>query len=679
MRSKRNQKLLNRNQPTETLGLIFIQQFAHQIGAIWRPTPNDDYGLDGELELTRDGVVTGLIIKVQLKTGQSYFRRRSTAGFEYRLTASDAGYWDSVNFPVILVVYDPERERAYWMDLKRYIRSHEDFRTALVIRFSTVTDILSPEASLPFSRDALLETTTSTPEVLAGASHLPMANRRALILSSVCGIVIACVLVGLGYLANRSRFRGIDSGPKIFGCSTSTSIDSLERGTYVASRIEESQAPRLCRQLSQMGLKAVLVPSSLPGTALNHRQRSVLVGPVIISDLIWVSRQVSDLGLEVLGATLDAGERNVGTFAILIPPPLPDAIGSRQANLARVTPLIEAAPVGRTETGWSEMAAGASAVSLRRADVTLIGTLKFVRVRTVAYASIAKTIAISPDGRSLAAASMSSGTTIWDLQSGRELRSFRDASASVIAFSPDSRILVTSSDQAGLSIFDPGLGLSLERLRPAGEIRDLSFSPNGTRLVSAGSAGLSIWDLSRRRVTRVQDSFPAAQAQWSDTGRYIASVGPIVAAETSAVRLWDKEINRTSQITGGSAVAFSPGSETLAVGESRALKLLAMPALAVVAEYKGLPTLVGKIAFSPNGELVVAVAGSKVMVFRSSDLELSQTIRTDDLHSLGTPLLVAIGMSGSTINLAISGVGWQQIDIFRADTIDDSHNVQDPR
>jgi Domain of unknown function (DUF4365) len=77
VRQKTSQKLLNPNQPTEQLGLIFIQKFAHQIGAIWRPTPNHDYGIDGELELTDRGVVTGTIIKVQVKSGASYLKNKS--------------------------------------------------------------------------------------------------------------------------------------------------------------------------------------------------------------------------------------------------------------------------------------------------------------------------------------------------------------------------------------------------------------------------------------------------------------------------------------------------------------------------------------------------------------------------------------------------------------------------
>jgi hypothetical protein len=57
------------------------------VSAIWRPTPNDDYGLDGELEFTRDGAMTGFIVKVQVKTGPSYLRNKTASGFDYYVSA----------------------------------------------------------------------------------------------------------------------------------------------------------------------------------------------------------------------------------------------------------------------------------------------------------------------------------------------------------------------------------------------------------------------------------------------------------------------------------------------------------------------------------------------------------------------------------------------------------------
>lgn len=154
MRHKGSQKLLNPNQPTEQLGLIFIQRFAHQIGAIWRPTPNHDYGIDGELELTDSGVVTGTIIKVQVKSGASYLRNKSQAGFSFYLDPSDAGYWPGVNFPIILVVYNPVDDTGYWMDMKRYLAQHAEQPPAAV-RFSYAKNALTQKSLLGLSEIAI--------------------------------------------------------------------------------------------------------------------------------------------------------------------------------------------------------------------------------------------------------------------------------------------------------------------------------------------------------------------------------------------------------------------------------------------------------------------------------------------------------------------------------------------
>ena len=155
MRQKTSQKLLNPNQPTEQLGLIFIQKFAHQIGAIWRPTPNHDYGIDGELELTDRGVVTGTIIKVQVKSGASYLKNKSQAGFSFYVDSSDASYWPNVNFPVILVVYNPVDDTGYWMDMKRYLADHPPVGSTPVVRFSYAKHALTQKSLLALSEIAI--------------------------------------------------------------------------------------------------------------------------------------------------------------------------------------------------------------------------------------------------------------------------------------------------------------------------------------------------------------------------------------------------------------------------------------------------------------------------------------------------------------------------------------------
>lgn len=155
MRSKRTKKLLNPNQPTERLGLIFVERMAVALKAIWRPTPNDDYGFDGELELTRSGEVTGYLVKAQVKSGTSYLKNKSTSGFDFYVEPADAGYWTSTNVPVILIVYDPSTDNGYWLNVKKYARDHPEFATSLTLRFSFRANRLTSESLLDLSEIAI--------------------------------------------------------------------------------------------------------------------------------------------------------------------------------------------------------------------------------------------------------------------------------------------------------------------------------------------------------------------------------------------------------------------------------------------------------------------------------------------------------------------------------------------
>jgi len=74
---------------------------------VWGPTPNDDVGLDGEIELGKDGAATARLVKVQVRSGTSYIKNPTATSFDFYASSEDLGYWNDANLPVILVVYDP--------------------------------------------------------------------------------------------------------------------------------------------------------------------------------------------------------------------------------------------------------------------------------------------------------------------------------------------------------------------------------------------------------------------------------------------------------------------------------------------------------------------------------------------------------------------------------------------
>jgi Domain of unknown function (DUF4365) len=58
-------------------------------------------------------VPTGLIIKVQVKSGASYFERDDGQRFAFRIRPSDQSYWRRINTPLLLVLFNPNERRAY--------------------------------------------------------------------------------------------------------------------------------------------------------------------------------------------------------------------------------------------------------------------------------------------------------------------------------------------------------------------------------------------------------------------------------------------------------------------------------------------------------------------------------------------------------------------------------------
>jgi Domain of unknown function (DUF4365) len=121
MPQNRSRKRLNRNAPQEKNGLIYVMRVVNEMECIWRPTPNDDTGFDGEIELAHGGTVSGRILKVQVKSGLSYFVNRIGTSFEFSARESDVNYWTAANVPVILVLFDPAKGEGYWKAMKPYL------------------------------------------------------------------------------------------------------------------------------------------------------------------------------------------------------------------------------------------------------------------------------------------------------------------------------------------------------------------------------------------------------------------------------------------------------------------------------------------------------------------------------------------------------------------------------
>lgn len=126
------------------------------------------YGLDMEIELKDNGgKPTGKRLYLQLKSGDSYLKRRKRDGVEvFRVRHKDhAAYWMNQPGPVFLVIAN-SRGEIRWMEIRDYIKREADNgeeRLRQIIftgeRFSVESILRWRDQMLSIQRDATLKET----------------------------------------------------------------------------------------------------------------------------------------------------------------------------------------------------------------------------------------------------------------------------------------------------------------------------------------------------------------------------------------------------------------------------------------------------------------------------------------------------------------------------------------
>jgi hypothetical protein len=109
----------------EDLGISFIHSQVAKMGCFFREQPKHDFGIDAHIETANAaGKGTGRNIAVQIKSGSSYVKENEQGGIVHYTDERHIQYWAEHSLPVILIVYDPEQEIAWWCDVKAYISRH---------------------------------------------------------------------------------------------------------------------------------------------------------------------------------------------------------------------------------------------------------------------------------------------------------------------------------------------------------------------------------------------------------------------------------------------------------------------------------------------------------------------------------------------------------------------------
>ena len=142
------------------------------------------------------------------------------------------------------------------------------------------------------------------------------------------------------------------------------------------------------------------------------------------------------------------------------------------------------------------------ALGLEDGNVVLLDMNTLKVKRTVgSHADSVCSVAISPDGQTLASGSRDNLVKLWDLRTGdhANLEGHQGYVFSV-AFSPDGKCLASGSRDGTIRFWDPQVGRERATLDEHSTwVMSVGFSPDGGTLISADLKGkVKLWDVPRR-------------------------------------------------------------------------------------------------------------------------------------------------------------------------------------
>jgi WD40 repeat protein len=265
-------------------------------------------------------------------------------------------------------------------------------------------------------------------------------------------------------------------------------------------------------------------------------------------------------------------------------------------------------------------------------------------------------VALAPDGKTVATGTQSGVdpmlVQMWDAGTGKELRRFGKGiqNLNAVAISPDGKTLAACGTGDKVLLFDPDTGKDKGELeaKGAGWMSSLAFSPDGSMLVTGHAVKEAwVWDLATGGPAHILKHKGTVRAvAFSADGQMVATG----AADDSA-RLWNAgtgaEIVRCMGHGGQAmAVAISPNGKLLASTglRGRGIRLWDIATGQPLVEFGNEEGYHAALAFSPDSKRLISAGSNSCLVVWEVSVVLEKykpaavALTDKELKSLGEAL-----------------------------------------
>ncbi len=238
-----------------------------------------------------------------------------------------------------------------------------------------------------------------------------------------------------------------------------------------------------------------------------------------------------------------------------------------------------------------------------------------------------KSIAFSPDGNTLASASLDGMVRLWDTATGKQMNELRGHAGWVhaVAFSPEGRWIASAGQDGSVRLWPVGPEVAdaavIRGSRPDVPIYSVTFSPDGRMLaVGDGRGEIRIYDRASNniRATAKACAGPVRSLAFAPDGKLLAAASPgdgaVKMFDASSVRearrLSAGEPTQGEPTQGIECIVFAPNGRNLVAGcADKSLAFWDVETGKLVEVFVGSTRSVLSISFSPDGRYFVVATG----------------------------------------------------------------------